>query len=192
MGVPLPPSPDASRELLRSFAERDIAWVPDRQVEALDAARNVALLSDGSELPFDLFLGVPKHRAPTVVVDAGLTEDGWVAVDPLTLQTTVDNVYAIGDVTSVGTPKAGVFAEGQAAIVAHAIIERHHGRDPRETYDGHGVCYLEFGAGRVAEVDVTFPSDGSPHGTMNGPSSMLVKHKADFATTRVQRWFGRS
>ena len=41
--------------------------------------RRVAVLGDGAELPFDLYLGVPVHRAPEVVVESGLTEDGWIA-----------------------------------------------------------------------------------------------------------------
>ena len=60
-------------------------------------------------------------------------------------------MYAVGDVTSVGTPKAGVFAEGQAAVVADAIIARHRGATGvATTYDGRGICYLEFGDDQVA------------------------------------------
>lgn len=33
-------------------------------------------------------------------------------------------VYAVDDVTSVGTPKAGVFAEGAARVVASEIIAK--------------------------------------------------------------------
>ena len=113
MGVPIPPSPAASKALLVAFAERGIEWHPDRLVRGLDPARQVALLSDGSEMPYDLFLGIPVHRAPEVVVESGLTVDGWIPVDPLTLETSFPGVYAVGDVTSVGTPKAGVFAEGR-------------------------------------------------------------------------------
>src|SRR5205085_834314 len=80
----------------------------------LDPARNVATFADGSEMPYDLFLGVPVHRVPTVVAESGMTVDGWIPVDPLTLETSYPGVFAVGDVTSVGTPKAGVFAEGQA------------------------------------------------------------------------------
>ena len=57
--------------------------------------------------------------------------DGWIPVDPLTLETSFPGVYAVGDVTSVGTPKAGVFAEGQAAVVAAAIIARVRGAASR-------------------------------------------------------------
>ena len=112
LGVPIPPSPQASTTILEAFAERGIGFHGGVVVEGLDPERHVALLSDGSEIAYDLFLGVPVHRAPAVVVDAGMTEDGWIPVDRLTLETRYPGVYAIGDVTSVGTPKAGVFAEG--------------------------------------------------------------------------------
>ncbi|HNO16657.1 MAG TPA: FAD/NAD(P)-binding oxidoreductase, partial [Actinomycetota bacterium] len=81
--LPIPPSPQASEAILAAFEHRGITWRPNTLVRALDPARKVAVLSDGGELPYDLFLGVPIHRAPTVVVDAGLTEDGWIPVDPL-------------------------------------------------------------------------------------------------------------
>ena len=97
-------------------------------------------------MPYDLFLGVPVHRAPTVVHESGLCVDGWIPVDPRTLETSFPDVYAVGDVTSVGTPKAGVFSEGQAAVVASQIISRVRTDSEPATYDGHGTCYLEFGS----------------------------------------------
>jgi sulfide:quinone oxidoreductase len=191
MGVPIPPSPAASKALLTAFEERGISWHPERLVTGLDPERNVALLSGGDEMPYDLFLGVPVHRAPAVVEESGLTVDGWVPVNPLTLETSFPDVYAVGDVTSVGTPKAGVFAEGQAAVVADAIIARARGAAPAAEYDGHGMCYLEFGHDQVARVDVTFLSGAAPVGDLEGPSSALAADKVAFGATRVQRWFGR-
>ncbi len=189
--VPIPPSPAASEALLGAFAERGISWHPQTLVRSLDPARSVALLGDGSEMPYELFLGVPKHCAPPVVESAGMTVDGWVPVDSLTLETSFPDVYAVGDVTSVGTPKAGVFAEGQAAVVAERIAARVRGDAPSSQYDGHGICYLEFGHGSVAKVDVTFLSGQAPHGSLEGPSTVLAADKVDFGTTRVRRWFGR-
>jgi sulfide:quinone oxidoreductase len=188
MGVPIPPSPQASQALLVEFAERGIHWHPDRLVRALLPEQRKAVLSDGSELPYDLFLGIPAHRAPRVVVDAGLTDNGWVPVDPFTLQTRFERVYAVGDVTSVGTPKAGVFAEGQAAVVADEILALADGA-PSPTYDGHGLCWMEMGHGRVAKVDVTFVPGQPPTGTMEGPDVGFVADKQAFGTTRVARWF---
>ncbi len=143
-------------------------------------------------MPYDLFLGIPVHRAPAVVEESGMTVDGWIPVDPLTLETQFADVYAVGDVTSVGTPKAGVFAEGQAGVVADAISARIRGAGATTGYDGHGVCYLEFGRDQVAKVDVTFLSGEMPKGELEGPSQALAADKVTFGATRVQRWFGRT
>ena len=79
--TPIPPSPSTSAALLQAFAERDIEFVPGRPVASLDVARSVAVLADGTEVPYDLFLGVPKHRAPDVVIESGMAVDGYIPVD---------------------------------------------------------------------------------------------------------------
>ena len=192
LGAPIPPSPGASKALLAAFAERGISWHPERLVTGLDAENKAALLSDGSSMEYDLFLGVPVHKAPAVVAESGLAANGWIAVDSLTLETDVPGVYAIGDVTSVGTPKAGVFAEGQASVVADQIISKLRGRSTTSVYDGHGTCYLEFGDGMVATVDVTFLGGSAPVGEMMGPSRDLAASKTEFGSSRILRWFDRS
>lgn len=187
---PVPPSPDASQALMEAFTERGITWMPDRGVQALEPARHVVVLTDDTEVRYDLFLGIPVHVAPAVVVESGLTVDGWIPVDPATLATSYADVYAVGDVTSVGTPKAGVFSEGQAKVVADAIIARHRGADAAG-YDGRGICYFEFGDGKVAKVDVVFRPGEPPTGTLEGPSVGLADDKAEFGAMRARRWFGR-
>lgn len=148
------------------------------------------MLADGGEMPFDLFLAVPPHRSPDVVIDSGLTDDGWIPVDPLTMETSYDGVFAVGDVTSIGTPKAGVFAEGQAVVAAARISAVLRGASSDETYDGRGICYLEFGHGTVAKVDVTFHAGDRPFGTMQGPAREFAEDKRLFGSSRIRRWFG--
>ena len=152
--TPVPPSPDTSKALVAAFAERDITFVAERRVSALDAARGMVVLDDGSELPYDLFLGVPKHRAPDVVIASGMTENGYVPVDSATLATRFPGVYAVGDVATVGVPKAGIFSERAAKVVAATLIAQVRGEAPPAGYDGRGSCWIEFGAGRVGRVDV--------------------------------------
>jgi sulfide:quinone oxidoreductase len=187
--VPIPPSPAASEALLGAFAERGIGWYPNRLVKEL--AEGVAVLADGTEMPFDLFLGVPVHRVPQVVADSGMTVDGWVPVDPLTLETSYPGVFALGDMTSVGTPKAGVFSEGQATVAADRIAEIVRGGPGSAEYDGRGMCYLEFGNDEVARVDVTFAAGQAPSGTYEAPSVVLAADKEEFGSSRIRRWFGR-
>jgi sulfide:quinone oxidoreductase len=144
---------------------------------------------DGSELPYDLFLGVPKHRAPDVVLASGLAEAGYVPVEGRTLETRYPGVYAVGDVATVGTPKAGVFSERQARVVAESILARLRNEGEASPYDGRGSCYIEFGAGRVGRVDVDFFSGPSPTGTFTEPSVELVAEKREFGSSRRGRWF---
>ncbi len=191
-GTPVPPSPDTSAALVEAFAARGIGFVPGHRIASLDPARNVAVLDgDGGELPYDLFLGVPKHRAPEVVIASGMTVDGYVPVESATLATRYPGVYAVGDVATVGVPKAGVFAEGAARVVAEQLIARVRGEDEAAAYAGRGSCYIEFGAGRVGRVDVDFLGGPKPTGAFQAPSDALVAEKVDFGATRRARWFGR-
>jgi len=189
-GAPIPPSPAASRALIAAFAARGIAFVPNRRVDALDTARRVAILDDGSEMPCDLFLGIPKHRVPDVVAASGLTENGWVQVNPKNLKTRFPGVYAVGDVTSVGTAKAGTFSEGAAHVVAASVLAAMQGGEQPSAYAGAGTCYVEFGGGRVGRVDVDFLSGTAPTGSFIEPSVALVGEKQHFGRSRLARWFG--
>lgn len=189
--VPIPPSPEASRAVLEAFAERGIDWHPNRRLTSLDPARRVATFDDGGEMPYELVLAVPVHRAPAVVAESGLAVGGWVPVNPLTLETSFAGVYAIGDVTSVGTPKAGVFSERQGAVAADRIAEIIRGGAGSAEYDGRGLCYVEFGGSEVARVEVTFVSGHPPTGTFVSPSEALAAEKGRFGSSRARRWFGR-
>ena len=188
--TPVPPSPDTSAALLEAFEERSIAFVPGKRVAAIDPGRSVAVLDDGGELSFDLFLGVPKHRAPDVVIESGLAVEGFVPVESRTLATRFPGVYALGDVATVGVPKAGVFAEGAARVVAAAIVARARDESEGAGYDGRGSCYIEFGAGRIGRVDVDFFSGPKPTGTYQDASAGLVAEKKHFGSSRRARWFG--
>jgi sulfide:quinone oxidoreductase len=125
------------------------------------------------------------------VAASGLAEDGWIAVNPRTLETRFPGVYALGDVANTGAPKAGTFAEGAARSVASSLrAALGRGGEP-EPYAGAGTCYIEFGAGRVGRVDVDFFSGPKPTGTFQQPSAALRTEKEHFGAQRRARWFGR-
>jgi sulfide:quinone oxidoreductase len=188
---PVPPSPATSGALLEAFAERKIEFVGGARIAALDKTRGVAVLEDGREFAYDLFFGVPKHRAPDVVLQSGMAEDGYVPVESGTLRTRFPGVYAVGDVATVGVPKAGVFSEGAARVVAAEVLADIRGGDQPAEYDGLGSCYIEFGGGRVGRVDIDFLSGPKPTGTFRAPSGALVEEKREFGSSRSTRWFDR-
>jgi sulfide:quinone oxidoreductase len=189
LSTPVPPSPETSAALEEEFQARHIDLICGRRVSALDPDRRVVLLDDGSELAYDLFLGVPKHRAPDVVIASGMTEDGYIPVDSATLKTRFPGVYAVGDVATAGVPKAGVFAEGAARVVANTLIAELQGGDPPERHLGRGTCYIEFGRGRIGSVDIDFLSGPARTGTFNAPSAALMAEKENFGSSRRARWF---
>jgi sulfide:quinone oxidoreductase len=125
-----------------------------------------------------------------VVVQSGLTEDGWIPVDKYTLQTRFPDVYAFGDVASVGVPRAGVFSEGQAKVVAEQLIARRQLQANLARYEGVGACYLEFGRDMVGRVDVNFLGGPSVSAALQMPSRELRAEKTAFGANRRARWFG--
>ena len=192
-GTPIPPSPETSEAIIATFAERGIDFVPERRVAALDPPRVRPCSTTAGGSPSTCFLGIPVHRVPSVVERSGLAEDGWIPVDPRTLATRFPDVYAVGDVTSVGTPKAGVFAEGAARVVADQLIARIRSETEPPGYDGTGACWIEFGDERVARVDVDFFSTpGHPTGLFTPPSLETAEEKAAYGSSRAARWFGAS
>ena len=188
--LPIPPSYGTSKALLKAFHEKNIKYIPEIMVASIDPASRVAILDDGREIPFDLFLGIPEHCVPKVVEESGLVFDDWVPVDRKNLKTKFPNVYAIGDITSVGTPKAGLFAVGAARIAAESIIAEFKGEEYPGVYPGAGSCYVEFGEGKVGRVDVDFFSASSPTGVHLDASLSLSDEKRVLEQQSILRWFG--
>lgn len=187
-GVPIPPSPEGSEVILKTFAEQGISFVTERVITALDPSNKVAITKDGEVIPYDLFLGVPIHRVPKVVSDCGLSENDWIPVDDKNLATKFQGVYAVGDVTSAPVPKAGVFAESAAhAVASHLIAEISRSGEP-EPFSGLGTCYVEFGQGKVGKLNANFFPGSRPTAPFSAPSVAQSREKEEFVTVRRKRW----
>ena len=189
LSSPMPASADLSQALMGAFEETGIRVLLQRTVTALEAERGMAVLDNGTELPYALFLGVPKHQAPQVVIDSGLTEDGWVPIDLSSMETRVPDVYAIGDLAKTGLPKAGSFAESQARAVASSILAKLNGGEATPN-SGTGSCLVEFGDGRIGWADLDFLSGPKLKSIYHAPSIAGRVHKKEFGVCRTDRWFG--
>jgi sulfide:quinone oxidoreductase len=189
MPRPIPISADASEGILNALRERDIGWWPETKTTSLDPATKMATLADGRSEPYDLFLGVPVHRAPRVVEDSGLVEDGWIPVDLATFATRFENVYAVGDVTSAPVPRVGAIAEGEARTLADVLIRQIRGGDAPAPYAGIATCYIEMGGSRVARFEANFLGGPTPFGTFTEASEEMAASKVEFGASRRQRWF---
>jgi sulfide:quinone oxidoreductase len=188
--APVPPSPETSAAIHDAFTVRGITFRGGSRMSEVDGGRRTIRLDNGDQLAYDLLLGVPRHRPPDVVATLPAGEDNWVHVDPFTLRTPYPDVFAIGDVADAPVPRAGVFAERAAAVVAEQILSMLDGREVTP-YDGYGACYIEFGGGRVARVEVTFMTEqGVQGGPFTPPSVELAADKEEFGRSRIERWFG--
>jgi sulfide:quinone oxidoreductase len=190
MSAPVPVTPEVSQRFLDELEARDIEYLAQQKVVELDVAAKEAVLENGERLPYDLFVGIPIHRVPSVVRESGLADNGWVAVDRDNLMTPFADVYAVGDVVNIPMAKAGVFAENAAGVVADDIVARLHGETLGRRYEGEGNCFIEFGSGRVAKIQANFLGGPSPTATVVGPSEELAAEKEAFASIRRARWFG--
>ena len=192
MQRPVPVTGDVSQMFRDGLASRGIEELPQHLVTSIDAGAREARLANGDTLPFDLFVGIPVHRAPDPLTASALAVNGWVPVDQTNLRTQFPHVYAIGDVcTGPRTvPKAGIFAESAALVVADDIAAELTGAAPPAPYQGSGVCYAEFGDGLVSKVQVNFLQGEGPAAERHAPSREYAAEKAEFGATRRARWFG--
>lgn len=174
--------------------ERGIPFLPGHSATSVGPA---AVHFDGHpDLSFDLLLAVPPHRAPSVLVDAGLAApDGWVRVDRGTLETGSPGVWAIGDCTVIGLanglplPKAGLFAEREGEVVAVRVAAQLRGEPPTATFDGSGACFIEMGGGEASMIQGDFYAD-PPAVELTLPSHDQREEKERFEAERLARWFG--
>ena len=177
MPMPIPISKRTSSAIVAILEEHEIEYWPSSRVTRLDPEHHVAHLDDGRQLPYDLFLGIPVHCAPEVVVASDLAEDGWVPVDPATFATKFPGVFAVGDVTSAPVPRAGGIAEGEAATVAKVLISQLTGGSAPLPYDGASACYVELGDDLVGRIDVDFLSYDTPVAKFRAPTAALNEEK---------------
>jgi sulfide:quinone oxidoreductase len=176
------------------LADQGITFLPNHKATAIEAGEVVFA---NERRPFDLLLGVPPHRSPTVVRESGLVGDsGWVSVNPRTLETQYSGVYAIGDVVQImmpngkPLPKAGIFAEAMGETVAERIAATFAGEEPEATFKGEGGCYLEVGAGQAMMVKGHFLAEPEPEVMLTEASTQYLEEKRSFETQRLQTWFG--
>lgn len=194
---PLPVAgPEVGEQVLEILAGRGIRFSSQSQVTAVDSDKKVLHFQDGTDARFDLLIAVPGHKSPQVVKDAGLVRDGeWISVDRETLATSFEGVYAIGDVVSIPLangmmlPKAGVFAHGEAEVVARNIAAEIKGARLQHAFGGEGACFLETGFGKAAYAKGNFYAQQGPAVRLWGPNTIRYWQKQGFERWWLWRWF---
>jgi sulfide:quinone oxidoreductase len=188
--------PEVSKAVRQMVEAKGVAYHPEHQVKEVDPAARRLSFTNGAEASFDLLAYVPPHRAPKVVREAGLTgESGWVPVDRHTLETKHPRVYALGDVVGIPLalgkplPKAGVFAHGEAEVVAKNIARAITGKGKQASFDGEGECFIETGDGKAGFGKGNFYAEPVPQVKLHPPGLRWHAAKVLFEKDWLRRWF---
>ncbi len=185
--------PDVSQRLVRLLNTNNINFHPLHKVKKV-MSNDMVKFENGNNEKFDLLIVTPPHKVPTVIRKCDITKDGdWIRVDKFTLKTIYDNVFAIGDVTEivlggmVTIPKAGIFAEAQAKVVAQEIIDQITNTKTNSKFDGKGFCFMEVGSNEAGYIEVDLYSE-DPNTQLHPPSRESYRKKLEFEETRVKNW----
>ena len=184
--------PDVSQRLVRLLNMNNINFHPLHKVKKV--SNDMIKFENGNNEKFDLLIVTPPYQMPTVIRKCEITKDwDWIRVDKFTLKTMYDNVFAIGDVTeivlggSVTIPKAGIFAEAQAKVVAQEIIDQITNTKTNSKFDGKGFCFMEVGSNEAGYIEVDLYSE-DPYTQLHPPSRESYRKKLEFEETRVKNW----
>ncbi len=182
--------PEVSGKILDLVNSEKITFHNSCKTKAVEPGK---LVFEDSQADFDLLLAVPPHIAPKVIYDSGLAkEPGFIPIDR-DCKTPFEDVYAIGDVTSmvVGekpVPKAGVFAEGQGIAVAQNIISKIQSREETALFDGRGGCFIESGRDTAAVLNVDMFSGPKPTTEITESTRDNLSQKLEFERERLGKW----
>jgi sulfide:quinone oxidoreductase len=204
MYVPTPISLPAagvkvSQDVLKLLNDNHIKFYPLHKLKAVLNRKQIEFVN-GNKTSYDLLILVPPHQVPQVIKNSGLLEDAdqhWINVDRFTLRTKYKNVFAIGDVTeirvdnAITVPKAGIFAEGEARVVAQQIIDEiknSNGDKERTKFDGRGFCFMEVGDKKAGYIDVDLYNKAGPATRLDPPSDEFYQKKLDFERNRIKEW----
>jgi sulfide:quinone oxidoreductase len=194
--TPMPVAPaELGESVEEMLAARGIHFYPLFTFKELRPDTREIVSSDGSSHKVDVLIVVPPHQAPEAIRSSPLLGvSGYVHVDPHTLETDHEGVYAIGDVTNIrlpngkGLPKAGVFAHAEAKAVARRIAGTAAGKASTTAFDGKGYCWIELGDGRAGFAGGDFYADPEPQITLRRPGRPLHWGKIAFEKWWLRHW----
>ncbi len=188
--------PEVSNAVVSLLESRGIRFTPQHQAVKIEPESKEIAFESGERRSYDLLLGIPPHGVPPILeVSPVLGESGWVKINPRTLETELEGIYAIGDVTAIPLamekplPKAGVFAHFQADVVAHRIEAKINGLSPKKEFDGRGGCFIELGDGRAGYASGDFYAEPRPVVDLKKPSRLWHWQKVLFEKWWLWRWF---
>jgi sulfide:quinone oxidoreductase len=183
--------PEISQQILNLINSENIIFHDSCKIKSVE--KNKLIFQNG-EADFDLLLAIPPHIAPKVVYDSGLANDGGFIPINRDCKTSFENVYAVGDVTTltvvdtVSVPKAGIFAEGEAITVAQNIISKIQSKKESALFDGKGGCFIESGRDTASLIEVDMFSEPKPLTKLTESTTKHLDEKIQFEKERLSKW----
>ena len=183
--------PEVSKQILELVNSEKIIFHNSCKIKSVESNK---LIFANSKANFDLLLFIPPHIAPKVIYDSSLAkEPGFIPIDR-DCKTSFENVFAIGDVTSMtvtetmAVPKAGVFAEGEGITVAKNIISKIQSKEELALFDGKGGCFIESGKETASILEVDMFSQSKPSTNLSESTSDNLSKKIEFEKERMTKW----
>ena len=185
--------PEVSKQILDLVNSEKITF--HESCKTISVKPNKLIFEEKEEANFDLLLAVPPHISPKIIYDSNLAkEPGFIPIDR-DCKTSFDNVFAVGDVTSLtvtekmAVPKAGVFAEGEGITVAKNIISKIKSQNEFILYDGKGGCFIESGRDTASIIEVDMFADPKPSTKLTESTAENLEKKLEFEKERLEKWF---
>ena len=183
--------PEVSQQILELINSEKIIF--HSSCKTLSVEKN-KLIFDNGQANFDFLLSIPPHIAPKVIYESGLAKEGGFIQIDRDCKTSFENVFAIGDVTSLpvgekmAVPKAGIFAEGEGLVVAHNIISKINSKEDTELFDGKGGCFIESGKNTASLIEVDMFSESKPLTKLTESTKEHLNEKIQFEKERIEKW----
>lgn len=183
--------PEISKKILSLINSENIIFHDSCKIKSVE--KNKLIFQNG-EANFDLLLAVPPHVAPKVIYESGLAKEGGFIPINRDCKTPFENVYAVGDVTTLTVidtmtvPKAGVFAEGEAITVAQNIISNIQSKNGLLLFDGKGGCFLESGRDTASIIEVDMFTESKPTTKLTESTAKHLDEKLQFEKERLSKW----
>ena len=185
--------PVATKALTHLLEEKGINIVSDFNIERVDGEKRVMYDYGGKEVQYDLLVTVPTNMGDPLIERSGIGDDlNFVPTDKATLQTKVkDNIFALGDATTIPASKAGSVAHFEAEVLVENISRYIKGEALKAEFDGHANCFIETGHGKALLIDFNYthePVTGSFPFPAVGPMKLLKESHMNHYGKLAFRW----
>lgn len=183
--------PEISQQILNLINSENIIFHDSCKIKSVE--KNKLIFQNG-EANFDLLLAIPPHVAPKVIYDSELAKEGGFIPINRDCKTQFENVYAVGDVTTltvidtITVPKAGIFAEGEAITVAQNIMSKIQSKTESSLFDGKGGCFIESGRDTASLIEVNMFSEPKPTTKLTESTTKHLDEKIQFEKERLSKW----